>query len=252
MRKFYILAAVALAALVIGLAYAEQITFSTYYPAPHGVYREMRSTRTTIGDAYYDGGTHSWGGTINDDADLVVEGRVGIGTTSPVTSLEVLDDDPSDAPEEARLYATSYSNSFGGHFMGRRARGSVVAPVAVTANTELALFGGLGYDGASFPNSSRGRIGVYAAANWNAASHPTEMRFYTTANGATVPSINMVIADNGNVGIGPLGAGSSKLEVSGGTVKTTGGFILETRDAAAGDPASPVDGQMWLRTDITP
>ena len=41
MRKLYIFGLVAIAALIIGLAYAEQITFSTYYPAPHGVYREM-------------------------------------------------------------------------------------------------------------------------------------------------------------------------------------------------------------------
>ncbi len=41
MRKLYILCVIALASLIIGLAWAEQITLTTYYPAPHGVYDNM-------------------------------------------------------------------------------------------------------------------------------------------------------------------------------------------------------------------
>ena len=42
MRKLYIFGLVALASLIIGLAWAEQITLTTYYPAPFGVYGVMR------------------------------------------------------------------------------------------------------------------------------------------------------------------------------------------------------------------
>ncbi len=51
---------------------------------------------------------------------------------------------------------------------------------------------------------------------------------------------------DGNVGIGTTSPGTNKLEVVGGPIKATGGLIIETRTS---DPASPVTGQTWLRTD---
>jgi len=52
-------------------------------------------------------------------------------------------------------------------------------------------------------------------------------------------------ANAGNVGIGTTNPGTNKLEVVGGPIKATGGLIIETRTS---DPASPVTGQIWLRT----
>ena len=43
MRKLYIFGLIALAVVIIGLAWAEQITLSTYYPAPYGVYKTMQA-----------------------------------------------------------------------------------------------------------------------------------------------------------------------------------------------------------------
>ncbi|MDD5129795.1 MAG: tail fiber domain-containing protein [Candidatus Omnitrophica bacterium] len=75
--------------------FAEEVTITTYYPAPYGVYRELRATRIAIGDNYIQSGTYDWeitdgdGGEVDSLADLVVEGNVGIGTASPGTKLEL-------------------------------------------------------------------------------------------------------------------------------------------------------------------
>ena len=100
----------------------------------------------------------------------------------------------------------------------------------------------------------------YAIAEW---SNPTE----TPSGGNVPPPINtgdVSQVKNGALGIngllrgysdlyvdGDLGVGTTdpdtKLEVVGGPIKATGGLIIETR---TDDPASPADGQIWLRTDI--
>ncbi|MCP4653303.1 MAG: hypothetical protein GY858_07990 [Candidatus Omnitrophica bacterium] len=71
------------------ILFAETLTITTYYPAPYGVYNELRSKKMAIGDTYFDENQNDWGGTINNDADLVVEGRAGIGLTAPSAQLHV-------------------------------------------------------------------------------------------------------------------------------------------------------------------
>lgn len=68
----------------------EDISITTYYPAPFGVYNELRSQRMAVG-ANYTSAVWSWdtdGGNpemneFRQDADLIVEGNVGIGTVNP-------------------------------------------------------------------------------------------------------------------------------------------------------------------------
>jgi hypothetical protein len=74
----------------------ESITLTTYYPAPFGVYTEVRSKRMAIGENYYDQATYPWvagvpiGNEIHEQTDLVVEGKVGIGMINPETQLDVV------------------------------------------------------------------------------------------------------------------------------------------------------------------
>ena len=77
----------------------ETITITTYYPAPFGIYEELRSKRMAIGETYFDASVHPWdadgilaGGEINQNADLVVEDNVGIGLTNPLYQLDVVGD----------------------------------------------------------------------------------------------------------------------------------------------------------------
>lgn len=67
----------------------ETITITTYYPSPYGSYRELRAQRMAIGDNYLNSAAYRWGTEINSNADLVVEGNVGIGTADPNRPLEV-------------------------------------------------------------------------------------------------------------------------------------------------------------------
>mgnify|MGYP001573679170 CR=1 FL=1 len=59
----------------------ETLTITTYYPAPFGVYNEMRAKRMAVGTNYYDGSAYPWdsgGGCTGNEicnADLVVQGR---------------------------------------------------------------------------------------------------------------------------------------------------------------------------------
>ena len=73
----------------------ESITITTYYPSPYGSYKELRAQRMAIGDNYITS-SYCWPPTvcanqIDANADLVVEGNVGIGTTGPdpAAKLEV-------------------------------------------------------------------------------------------------------------------------------------------------------------------
>src|SRR3989338_7585939 len=81
----------------------EIFTVETYYPAPYGVYNEMRAKRMAVGDNYYNGSQYCWSPATcanqidgissscwpNCNTDLIVEGNVGIGTASPGAKLDV-------------------------------------------------------------------------------------------------------------------------------------------------------------------
>jgi hypothetical protein len=71
----------------------EALTITTYYPSPYGVYKEIRAKRMAIGDNYYDYSQYCWSGrcayTIDSDADLIIQGNVGIGDTTPDEDLKL-------------------------------------------------------------------------------------------------------------------------------------------------------------------
>ncbi len=70
---------------VLSFCAEEQITITTFYPSPYGSYREIVANKMKIGTTYS-------AATVSiEDNDLIVEGNVGIGTTSPEYKLHLFD-----------------------------------------------------------------------------------------------------------------------------------------------------------------
>ncbi len=84
---------------------------------------------------------------------------------------------------------------------GRRANGTSSAPVTVTNGLNLLYITGQGYNGTGF-TSDRATIGLRANQDWNSTNNGTQIVFSTTPNNSTTISDRMVIANDGNVGIG--------------------------------------------------
>jgi len=73
-------------------SFTQELTITTYYPSPVGIYKELRAKKMAIGEDYYNPSDYSWGSEISSDADLVVEGKVGIGVLKPEKELHVAGD----------------------------------------------------------------------------------------------------------------------------------------------------------------
>ena len=125
MRKLYIIGLIGLVGIVASVAFAEQITLTTYYPAPFGVYKQMRTTESLLLQAEptnSDGPQIEWRTSdigverhwnidqyqdaistrlrffTEDNSDdtnpaervtILENGNVGIGTTGPAAILDV-------------------------------------------------------------------------------------------------------------------------------------------------------------------
>ncbi|MDD5155700.1 MAG: tail fiber domain-containing protein [Candidatus Omnitrophica bacterium] len=220
----------------------ESITVTTYYPSPYGVYREMRAQRMAVGDNYVQGSSYCWDGTctttINADADLVVEGNVGIGTTNPVTKLDV-----RESGNQINIDADGTGTNYSGYPLTLNRSGS---------SADGTLMHGAYVDNATYywgqTHSSFGSRGV----NF---SYGTGISFYadsvsTTKNSSFTPAERMRITNAGNVGIGTTnpvaqlqvhgaGGATNQIRVSNTTTgygvdisgQTTGGLI-NVRNAA--------------------
>ncbi len=67
----------------------ENITITTYYPSPQGVYNTLKTKRLAVGPTYFNQKWANQGGVIPDDVNLTVEGKMGIGTLTPSCQLHV-------------------------------------------------------------------------------------------------------------------------------------------------------------------
>jgi hypothetical protein len=149
-------------------------------------------------------------------------GNLGIGTTLPVSLLEVSNAAPSFATF-GQITTTTYANSGQGSlFVGRKARGTSSAPAAVQNGDVLAGFLGRGYGATNFNGTGSGSILVRAAETWTDTAQGTSLAFNTTAIGTNVPTTRITIADSGFLGIGTTAPNGMVDIVRNGTTNVIG------------------------------
>jgi hypothetical protein len=181
--------------LSLPLSAQESITLTTYYPSPFGVYNELRVKRVAIGESYFDSGAYPWdsaagglSGGIEEEADLVVEGKVRIGGLS------------SGSGTKFAIYDKDSLNPF-----GQKSATLSVANPRKQSYSSLALRAGFNPSGT-------------IDANWAISSNaidPSNPHFSVTEVFAAGGQSRIKVIPGGDVGIG-VSTPQAKLDVGGG------------------------------------
>lgn len=189
----------------LNFALAEDITITSYYPSPYGVYRELRSQRVAIGDNYINGGSYDWeaadgdGGEIDYLADLVIEGSVGIGTVTPAKTLEIKG---THYTAQARLFSDHY---------GQGLNGVNTAVMSLWASEPGWTWQGVGIGNNINGSPYYGRVTNTRGGSWLRLLDNAIALHTVNSSGTDMSGIDI---SNGNVGIG-MGSSTAKLAVSG-------------------------------------
>jgi hypothetical protein len=163
----------------------------------------------------------STGGALGNSLVFQSGSNVGINTTSPATTLNLVGANPT-------MRIDNYSNVAGDspNFNFLSAHGAAGAPLPTVIGDNLGQFAAAGFNGSAFPGS-KVKVSFVATESWTTLANGTAMSFQTTQNLTTGRHERMRIDNTGNVGIGDFSSGAAPanpLSVKGIIQSTTGGF----------------------------
>ncbi len=135
-------------------------------------------------------------------------GNVGLGTPNPVVKLEINGNNELNLLNlrnennslGVNLFVSSNADFHGSALIGRRSRGTYLAPQQVLEGDRISGIYGSLYAGGAYQNSAA--IHFYVGPNPGNGSYPSNIRFETTNTNQTLRLERMRIGENGNVGIG--------------------------------------------------
>ncbi|MBI3096811.1 MAG: hypothetical protein HYY93_00985 [Planctomycetes bacterium] len=138
---------------------------------------------------------------------ILSNGKVGIGTTTPTSTLHVVG--TSGAVVEFDTYGVSPIVKM------RRANGTPGAPTGILINENLGTFSMSGYGATGFGNPGKASLKGIAAENWTDAAQGAHIALATTPIGSTASTERVRITAAGDVGIGTTTPGGSLTVASG-------------------------------------
>lgn len=166
---------------------------------------------------------------------IKADGKVGIGTTAPLSILHTSATSETDLA--TRIVCDAYSTGQLPGWVGRRARGTAGSPTAAQSGDYLMSIAGRGYGATAFPSVSTGSFNLQATENFTDSAMGTKATIRTTDNGSTTQSDKVTVLGNGNVGIGTI-TPTAVLHLKAGTatantapLKFTSGTNLTTAEA---------------------
>jgi hypothetical protein len=170
------------------------------------IFRLSLITVLVVGGLSLNAQTPGW---ASSGGNTTTSDKVGVGTTAPVSELHVVS---QTATVNLRgLTVDHYTNDANAALLtGRKARGTLAAPLAVQTGDLIVNLFPMAYDGSAFINAARIRFLVDGAVS--AGSVPTAFQILTGANASGVERLRVTSA--GDVGIG-TGSPAQRLHVVG-------------------------------------